>query len=84
MACAGSRGLPRPWLAAVAVRLCVLALGAVLARLGEPYDTSMRITTASPSGNAGLWDAFVQRHLSPFANWDGVYFLTIAQRGYEY
>eukprot|EP00741_Cyanophora_paradoxa_P005791 tig00000113_g5612.t1 len=63
--------------AAVLSRATVLGLGALSASLLEPYDTSASVPDASGEPAAS-------GPLRGFGNWDGVYFLAIARRGYVY
>lgn len=80
-----SPGRPRPWVAALASRVAVMLFGQIMVLLGDPYDSSLRIITktgfATEQGSA---DAQITRFLAPFANWDGVYFLSIAHEGYTF
>lgn len=78
--------LPRPWVCAVGSRLLLFAFGTAMVALGEPYDTSLSIlTTTASASKQGSADAWITRFLAPFANWDGVYFLSIAKAsGYEF
>lgn len=81
-----SYGPPRPWVLALATRAVLFAFGALMIGLGEPYDTSLQILTATDeSSKPGTADARITRFAGPFANWDGVYFLSIARAGgYEF
>lgn len=79
------RRLPRPWLAAIVVRLLVLLYGATVVILGNPYAKPPLDEHSGVGGSElGRLDSFVRLVLLPFANWDGEYFMTIASRGYEY
>jgi hypothetical protein len=78
-------GRPRPWVAAFASRVVVMLFGQIMVLLGDPYDSSLRIITKTGfSTEKGSADALITRFLAPFANWDGVYFLTIAHEGYTF
>jgi len=68
--------------AAAAVRAAVLLVAyAVTAATGGPYDSSQAIAAAAATPLSAA-DALVLRAAGHLANWDGVYFLHIAQRGY--
>lgn len=64
---------------AVCSRLLVLLLGTAARLLIPSYDTSSSIREPSLAA-----DQFLARALSAFANWDSVFYLGIAERGYEF
>jgi GPI mannosyltransferase 2 len=68
---------------ALGVRIVVVVCGALLAWLATPYDSGV-ILDKSSHGEPAAADALVGTVLGPFGNWDAVYFLHIAQYGYEY
>lgn len=65
------------WKLFVISRLFLLLLSLASNYYVEPYDTSNRLLFAS-AGERSM------PYLHGLANWDGVYFLDIAQNGYRY
>ncbi len=63
------------WIA-VQSRLYILTLAVISHVFGTKYDTSNH-----PNGND---EPFLPAFLRSFANWDGVYFLSIAKNGYVF
>lgn len=63
---------------ALATRAAVWALGVAVSLLAHPYDSS---ATAAAPPPLGWVDAAVHAAVAPFAHWDGVFFVEVAQRG---
>ncbi|RYE97673.1 MAG: hypothetical protein EOO41_03235 [Methanobacteriota archaeon] len=83
------RALPSPLAFAACVRAGVLAWSVLASLLtaGVQWDASQRVAYEAFISGAtprGKWDAPVQAYLAPLANWDGIHFTAIAERGYAY
>jgi phosphatidylinositol glycan class V len=67
-------------------RLLVWTLGVLAACFVQPYDSSGMLAyylLKKPNSTISL-DYIVKKLVSPFANWDGIYFLRISEKGYEF
>lgn len=83
------RRLPSPLAFAACVRACVLAWGVLVSLMstGVQWDSSQRVAyeaSISSVSPRGKWDVLVQAYLAPMTNWDGIHFMSIAERGYVY
>ena len=67
-------------------RLFVICLGALNAGLATPYDSSasLKSTRVPTNGGGSRSDWWIGTLCEPFSNWDGVFFLAIAEDGYLY